>query len=481
MKRNKLSIKWNIFAYLIVFTLILLVILWFFQIVFLDRFYETIKTNNVKSAAQEVASHIDKDDLDETIETLNNENYISVRIVGENKENIYNERQMPDSLVNRLDKEGINYFYTTSVKNGGRTLKIVPKDMKIHGLDNIEKSRIPPEKNIQSIVYTEIVKRADGTSAMIMLNSTISPVNTTVETIRVQLIYISIMLIILSIILALFMSRKISKPIIKINNSAKSMAKGNYSTLFEGTGYLEIEELNKTLNYTIKELSKVENLRRELISNISHDLRTPLTMITGYGEVIRDIPGENTPENIQIIIDEAKYLTNLVRDILDISQIEAGDNKIELTKFNLTKSIKCILERYRALTKLDGYKIEFNYDKDIFVYADEMKISQVIYNLINNAITYVGEDKIIDVNQKFNDNMVTIEVVDNGEGIEEEFLPHIWDRYYRNNGVHKRASVGSGLGLSIVKGVLDMHNAKYGVISNKGIGSTFWFQLEGIL
>lgn len=456
----------------------LLIILWLFQTVFLDKFYKNIKTNNIKSASKEITSHIDKDDLEETITTLNNNNYISVRIVGEGGEDIYNERQMPDSLINKLGAEYINFFYLSTIENNGSYLKIIDKEVKPHFIEERNSFLAPPNKGEQSIIYTEIVKKQDGSPVMIMLNSTISPVNTTVETIKVQLIYISIILIVLSIILALFMSRKISKPIIKINNSAKSMAKGNYNIIFEGTGYLEIEELNTTLNYTAKELSKVESLRRELISNISHDLRTPLTMITGYGEVIRDIPGENTPENIQIIIDEAKYLTNLVKDILDISKIESGDSKLELTKFSLTKSIKRILERYKALTKLKGYKIEFNYDKDIFVYADEMRISQVIYNLINNAITYVGEDKKIEVNQRSNNGIVIIEVIDTGEGIDEELLPYIWDRYYRNNKAYKRASIGSGLGLSIVKGILDMHKAKYGVISNKGVGSIFWFELK---
>lgn len=123
----------------------------------------------------------------------------------------------------------------------------------------------------------------------------------------------------LALIFAAIMSKKVSKPIIKINESAKELAKGNVAVHFDGEGYREITELNDTLNYAAEELSKVENLRRELIANVSHDLRTPLTMITGYAEVMRDIPGENTPENVQIIIDEANRLTSLVNDMLDIS------------------------------------------------------------------------------------------------------------------------------------------------------------------
>lgn len=478
MKVNKLSIKWKIFAYLVAFVGILLVLLWLFQTVFLDSFYKSIKTRSIKSFAEEITDKINKDDLVTTLNKISSENYISIRIIGENGENIYMSDPMPDSLIHKISTDDIYKFYSVTLENGGVNLQMFPRDIKTKFLNGSESIKPPPERGIQSMIYTKIISKKDGTYPMIMLNSTISPVNTTVETIQVQLIFISIVLIVLAVILALFISRKISKPIIKINQSAKELAGGNYNTVFEGEGYLEIEELNDTLNYAAKELSKVERLRRELISNISHDLRTPLTMITGYGEVIRDIPNENTPENIQIIIDEAKHLSNLVTDILDISKLQSGSNDINISRLNITRSIKNILERYSTLIKAEGYTIDFNFEEEVFVNADEIKISQVIYNLINNAITYTGEDKKITVNQIADKSSVKIEIIDTGEGIEEEDIPYIWDRYYKTNKTHKRASVGTGLGLSIVKTVLDAHNSEYGVISSKGNGSNFWFKLK---
>lgn len=182
-----------------------------------------------------------------------------------------------------------------------------------------------------------------NTGLMLMLNSTITPVNTTVDTLRVQLLCLTVIMLLLSIFLALFMSKKISKPIIKINNSAKQLALGNYDISFEGKGYLEVSELNETLNYAAKELSKTEKLRQELIANISHDLRTPLTLITGYAEVMRDLPGENSPENVQVIIDEAKRLSSLVNDVLDISKLQSGAQALTITAFNLSRqTIPCL-------------------------------------------------------------------------------------------------------------------------------------------
>lgn len=289
--------------------------------------------------------------------------------------------------------------------------------------------------------------------------------------------YITIIMLILALLLALIISKKISKPIIEINTAAKKLAKGDYNVKFVEGEYKEISELGNTLNYAAKELSINENLRRELIANISHDLRTPLTMITGYAEIMRDLPGENSQENIQIIIDEAKRLTSLVNDVLDISKLESGMQPLKLVEFNLTSSIKDILERYAKFTDQNGYTIRFIHDDDANIYADELRISQVIYNLVNNAITYTGKDKLIIVKQSCSESKVTIEIIDTGDGIPQDKLPYIWDRYYKVSKEHKRAAIGTGLGLSIVKTILDQHHAQYGVKSTVGQGSIFWFEL----
>ena len=335
---------------------------------------------------------------------------------------------------------------------------------------------MPKEKGSpESMVYTKII---NNSKQIMIIESVITPVNATVETIRVQLLYISIILIVLSLIIAFLISRKISNPISKINESAKRLANKDYSIEFSGSGYLEIEELNNTLNVAARELSKVEGLRREFISNVSHDLKTPLTMIAGYAEVMRDIPGENTPENVQVIIEESKRLNNLVNDILDISQIESGNKSLNLKKFNITESIESIKNRFSILLKNENYTINFSYKDSVYVLADDLKISQVIYNLINNAVEHTKERNVIEIIQEEKDDFVIINVIDKGEGIKEEDIPYIWDRYYKKSRNYKRERFGTGLGLSIVKGILEMHDAKYGVESKEGEGSRFWFKLK---
>jgi len=271
---------------------------------------------------------------------------------------------------------------------------------------------------------------------------------------------------------------RISKSISKLNNGAKELAKGNFDIQFEGKDYREVSELAETLNYAAAELGRAEGLQKELLANVSHDLRTPLTMITAYSEVLRDLPGENTPENVQVIIDEAKRLTLLVNDLLDISKLQAGVTNIQMREYDLTESIKAVIDRYAKLVEQDGYKIEFRYSDNVLVSADEFKIYQVVYNLINNAINYTGDDKSVIVKQIVNGGMVRIEVTDTGAGIPKEELANVWERYYKIDKNHKRAVMGTGLGLSIVNNILKSHNAKHGVESEVGKGSTFWFEME---
>lgn len=332
------------------------------------------------------------------------------------------------------------------------------------------------EKAAQNMTYITVVEGKMTSTKVSVINAQLTPVNATIETIKTQFIIIAAILTLIALAMAYYLSRKIARPIISISKEAKTLAKGRYDVSFSGKGYLEIEELNDTLNYASRELSKVENLRRELIANMSHDLRTPLTMISGYGEVMRDIPGENTPENVQIIIDETKRLTNLVNDMLDLSKLQAGVQELQGAKLNLSEEIRGIIARYGKLLQED-YDIRFDYTEDVCVYGDVIKLDQVIYNLINNAINYSGEDHQIIVRQMLEQKKVRIEIIDHGPGIEKEQLPYIWERYYKVDKTHVRSKVGSGLGLSIVRAVLELHKAEYGVISEEGKGSTFWFAL----
>ena len=489
MQENKRSIRSKLFSAFLVFSGIMLLLLWVFQVQFLDQFYRMIKSHAVKNAAVSIQQVInDDEDYKAQIEAIARKNDLCVSVLNEDLTEIYtSNRRDPRCMIDRLKQSEINSIYQEAVANGGNTERFIETDE----ARNRQMSELPPEmtdftpgnepikkeKGLQNMTYASVIKNEADKALVVLVNAQISPVDATVETIRTQLVIITAVLILLGMLLAYIMSKKIAKPMIAVNQNAKQLAKGNYAVSFNGSEYREISELNDTLRYAAEELSKVQQLQRELIANMSHDLRTPLTMISGYGEMMRDIPGENTPENVQIIIDEANRLTYLVNDILDLSKLQAGVQALAPQSCPITEIMKQVAERYAKMQQEEPCQINLQYDESCYVQADEIKITQVIYNLVNNAITYCGEDRLIIMKQIKKPDVVRIEIIDHGEGIPKEQLPYVWERYYKNKH-HKRSKTGSGIGLSIVKSILELHHAAYGVESEVGKGSCFWFELS---
>jgi signal transduction histidine kinase len=334
-----------------------------------------------------------------------------------------------------------------------------------------------PAERLRTLYHCKLIERSSG-DVFIILTAVISPVDATLGTLRIELYFVTAFMLLFSLLLALLISRNVSKPIISINESAKILAAGRYDVAFGAKGYREILELSDTLNIAAKELSVADGLRRELVANVSHDLRTPLTLIAGYAEAMRDLPGENTVENAQIIVDEANRLSGLVGDVLDLSKFQSGVQKLTPAPYSLTKSLRETAGRLAEFTRAGGYTILFEADDDIEITADESHISQAVYNLLINAVNFTGEDRTVTLRQIAEPDFVTAEVVDTGRGIATEELPYIWDRYYRTAGKHRRAVIGTGLGLSIVKSIIELHGGTYGVKSEPGKGSVFWFRLK---
>ena len=436
---DKFKLKWCVFAFLLGFCILLLVILWLFQTVFLTDMYKYIRKREIEKAVVLVGQNIDSPDVYSIFYELETDKEIIV---------------MP-----------------------AREFVPPPLPQQNNGWDNRGRFQIRHE----TITQTEDFILQDGSTVSFTFHAMITPVEATVSTLQTQLYIITIITILLAAVIAFVIARRISKPIEEINKSAKVLAGGDYDTHFNGKGFLEIKELSDTLNTAAVELSKTENLRKELMANVSHDLRTPLALIYSYAEMMHDFPNEITPQQTQTIMDETKRLTSLVNDILDISQLETRSIELRKTEYCLTESIAATINRTTELIRTDGYIINFDYSEKekIYINADEVKITQAFYNLLINAVNYSGNDKQITVRQSVNklENYVKIEVIDNGEGIFPESLPYVWDRYYKVDKKHKRPVAGTGLGLSIVKKIIDMHGGKYGVASEIGKGSIFWFEL----
>lgn len=296
-----------------------------------------------------------------------------------------------------------------------------------------------------------------------------------------QTVYFIILIIFCSILISFFIANKITKPIREITSKAKKIGEGDYNLKFPKNGVLEIEELSKTLEEVQKELSKNDEIKRDLIANVSHDLKTPLTMIKAYAEMIKDISYKDKNkmnEHLNIIVEESDRLTNLVNDVLELSKVQNNAYMFNYEEYDLVKEIKKIVKRYTVIKETESYNFILDLPKKAIVTADKDKINQVIYNLLNNAINYTGKDKVVKIKVTKEDKNYLIEVIDTGKGIKKEEIPYIWDKYYKNDKNHQRNVVSTGLGLSIVKEILKEHNFEYGVLSEINEGTTFYFKIN---
>ena len=452
IKKN--SLKINIWLFLIAFSIFILCFLWFFQIIFLDSYYKSYKTGELDKAASELRKSINLNQ--QKIENIAQKRDICIEIYGDN-------------------------IYAATVSNKG-CMEFGNKNFKVKR-DFINSGLLEQHYNLINERYqneTLIYALKLDTDLYAFINASLEPLDSTITILSNQFIITTIVVLILSLIIGYLISKKLSKPITQISNEARKLADGNFNANFKtDINIYEINELADSLNYAKDELSKTETLKRDLMANISHDLKTPLTMIKAYAEMVRDITYNNKEkreENLNTIIDETDRLTLLVNDILDLSATESGNTTLKLEKVDLIKLINQVIQRFKILSEKEKYQFIFTHPNSTIIKADYKRIYQVVYNLINNAINYTGEDKKIYINIEENKYKYIVQIKDTGKGIKKEDLKHIWDKYYHSDKKHKRNSYGTGLGLSIVKNILQMHNYKYGVISSDK-GSTFYFEI----
>ncbi len=481
---HRVGIRWRLFVSLAIFTVAILVGLWVFQIRLLGYFYEREKVDELQDITDDLAAYVTETDLDERVDSYSFDKHICIRVFRLKSENeglvaekIADCDVSDNCMIHHLSEDLLSELYDKAKQNGGSYDERM--ELSLGDKSGEEGFYVPgmrPRVKTVNAIHVEIL-RVDEQDYLVLLDSELTPLDATIKTLQVQFSWIALFLLLGVLLLTFFLSHIIASPLTAITAKAGKLAEGNYEADFEGRGYREARELAEALNFAAREIGATDRLQKELIANISHDLRTPLTMIRGYGEMLRDIPGENTPENVQVIIDEANRLSELVSDLMDLSKLQAGTQKPTPTRFDLTEVVRDAMQRYEALVRHDGYRIELALAGEAPVLADRTMILQVIYNLINNAVNYTGEGRRVRVTETVSEGRVRLSVADDGEGIPPDKIGEIWDRYYRVDRIHKRAVMGTGLGLSIVKSVLEAHHASYGVDSAVGVGSVFWFEL----
>ncbi|WP_318505686.1 ATP-binding protein [Bacillus sp. T3] len=448
---------------------IVLILLWFFQVVFLETFYNRMWISYIKT---EVIT------INHLLEKGENEEFENKLAVFAFNNNIYTEL---------VDQSGESSFITGSTVSAGKMPMIDEKEKEeviseILAGKEVEAAVTHPKFGSEFRLIGLPIKISGEVSKAMLIITPLAPMEDTSLILKGQLIYITIILLFAAVLISYFLSRRISNPILDIKKAAEQIAAGNFFARIKiSKKQDEIDELAETINNMGAQLSKIEQLRKDLIANVSHDLRTPLSLIRGYAETLRDVTGKDPAKRekqLGIIIEETERLSKIVDDIMNLSQLQSGSVELSKERFKINELIQTAVKSYTILSEKNGVAIVLVESEDVVIEADEIRISQVFYNLLNNAFTHTPSGGTITVNIIAGLNKVRIEISDTGSGISADELLHIWERYYKADKTSEKKTTGTGLGLAIVKEILEAHQVAYGVESKKNIGTTFWFELH---
>ena len=467
----------RIFKYFVVFTVVIMMILWLLQILFLQAFYQEMKIRQLYRTADRIERSYGHESFVEIMDdlTMTSDMYIQIN----NSSGVLyvtssaNPGDRMNAFANRYDSEALK----AKLRESGEDHIVVKKQIYNTG-------------QAEAMIYASVLddgrdRNSDYEEDLtwLFIYTPLTAVSSTVVILSNMLIVVTLLAILFGVVMSSIMARRLARPVNNITISAAQLAEGRYDVNFDGTGSSETEELAATLNYAAEELSKADKLQKDLIANVSHDLKTPLTMVRSYAEMIRDLSGDNPEKrekHLNVIISEADRLNGLVNDLTTLSKMQAKVDVAQMEPVDLKRLAEISMDSFALHREKDGFELSVEAVGDDFVVeADSKKIRQVFANLIGNAIRYSSDDKYVKV--KITDlgtEGVRCEVIDHGQGISGEDLQSIWDRYYQSSQNLSRTQEGSGLGLSIVKQIFILHHAKYGVESTEGEGSNFWFELK---
>ena len=319
---------------------------------------------------------------------------------------------------------------------------------------------------------------ADGKYGVIVSTS-LAQISTAAEVLRSILIPLALFLLVLDLLFAMLFSRWFTRPIERLSAGAQEIASGNYDVQISVVHRDEIGRLAEDFNHMASEVKRSAQLEKDILANVSHDLRTPLTLIKGYAETVRDLTGTDAAkrtEQCNIIVDETDRLSALVNSVMELSKVQNGSEKPNLVDFDMSELCFEVAGRYDALCDQNHWTLRLEADHAAPVSADPAMMERVLHNLLGNAFHHIGEDGVVVLRVLPLEKGCRVEVEDHGPGIPPEDLPHLFDRYYRAR--QDAGKTGTGLGLSITKAILQQHGFAFGVNSAVGQGSTFWFTMQ---
>ncbi len=360
MKNRVNSISVKTLFYLIMFSVFILLVLWGTQLLLSNFLYEKYQISDIEKIA-DVISDTDDEDLHDYLSEVVYNNAVCIEYIDQfGRTTLYNDAST-GCLLGKDNKVLSNY--KKELKNSGDEIKAI--------------KLVNPDYDSSALLYGVEVDN----NGYVFLYTMLSNVNKNYNLVKSQLIYITIVVILLAVVISLYLAKLFSEPIVKITEKSKELARGNFNVEFETNDIKEINELSESLNYMKNEISKTDQYRRDLMANVSHDLKTPLTMIKAYAEMVRDITYKDKKkreENLNVIIEETDRLNMLVGDILALSKLQANSDVLDIEVFDLKREIDSILRRYDYLKETEGYIIDFEAPEEVKIEADKNKLNQVV-------------------------------------------------------------------------------------------------------
>ncbi len=479
--------------YFILFTALIFTVLWLLQTVFLQSFYNAMIVSNTRQTADEIIRNGSKSDIDSTIDLLARNNSLLVFITDTDNNVLYSS-----DAFKEVKGHGRNNNNIDEKKSGRHSYRSLPEnyDYFMQALKSSDSDTAEYFDDSFYIYGGYFDYYYSGEKAVLYVGATIDPVGSSVTIISIQLMWVTVLSLIAGLALSWLIAKRFASPVKRLSVKAKKLGEDDYDPDFRKGFCSELDQLNDTLDKTNDKLIESRNFQMELLADVSHDLRTPLTMIKGYAEMVRDISREDEQqcaEDIAVIIKEADRLTALVNEIMEYSELKTCSKEALIPhtsgghgetavlgasgtrRIDLSAAVRMTADNFNSLYKHQGYIIEQKVQDGIFTNGIEGRLERALYNLMDNAVRHTGESKRVSITLRTAENKALIEVQDFGAGIPESEIEHIWDRYYTSRMRHGKGV--SGLGLAIVKQTVEMHSGRCYVKSEAGKGSTFSIEL----
>ena len=489
MKKRPKTFKNKLLIYFMLFAAVIFSVLWLLQTVFLQSFYNRMLIENTKKAAEKISAQSDCEDVTSIIDSVSWDDSVLVFITDEEGKVLYfsdefkGAGQKNRNLGEPNDEHpesgeppgyGMRFKHGASFRNLPEGYGDFLEKLTNSGSDTIEYSK----DNIY--VYGTYIDYYDTEEKVILyVSTTLDPVGSAVTIIRFQLVWVTLLSLIVGFVFAWFIARSFGKPVAQLSEKANRLGESDYPKKFEEGFCSELDDLSRKLDSTSEKLIETRTFQTELLANVSHDLRTPLTMIKGYAEIIADTSWDDEEQcraDVAVIIRETDRLTSLVNEILEYSELKTGDVPCELVKVDLSALVKKVCKSFEELYKGKEENIETEIQDSVFVDGISGRLERAVYNLIDNAFRYTDKSRTVTVKLTADKTTAKIEVTDYGSGIPQSEIEHIWDRYYT---FRQRKGKGvSGLGLAIVKQTAEMHGGNCYANSTEGKGSTFVIELD---